>query len=132
LDVLNGLTALEGVLLSGKDGELSYRLSVRVASLLGNDASDRKQIFKTVKEFYDLRSKIIHGSPLKPKHMSQFENVQSLREIVRRIILSIMALLSSGNDEADLDGIKDEIVFDDDKRRKVQETASKFLHIVAG
>ena len=82
-----------------------------------------------MKEFYDLRSKIVHGSAskLSPKLQNRLENVHALREIVRRTILSVMAL--STEKDIRLDELLDQIVFDDAKRRDVQKLASKLLHL---
>lgn len=60
--VLNALTALEALLTNESNAELSYRLSLRIANLLESDDASRMRTFRVMKEFYDLRSKIIHGS----------------------------------------------------------------------
>jgi len=91
--VLNGLTALEALLTNDSNTELSYRLSLRVANLLGSEDA-------------------------------------ALREIVRRVILSVMALATSSElTQIRLEDLLDQLVFDETKRREVQRLASKFLHI---
>lgn len=45
-------------------GELSHKLSVRVARLLKSDYIDRKTIAKNMKIFYGKRSKVVHGDEL--------------------------------------------------------------------
>jgi hypothetical protein len=92
--VLNCLTALEALLTNETNAELSYRLSLRVANLLDSDDASRMKTFKDMKEFYDLRSKIIHGSEFKlsVKLQTRLQQVDSLRDIVRRTILSVMAV----------------------------------------
>jgi hypothetical protein len=97
--VLNALTALEALLTNESNAELSYRLSLRVANLLESDDASRLNRFTEMKEFYDLRSKIIHGSAskLSPKLRNRLESVPSLREILRRTILSVMAICLDGN-----------------------------------
>jgi Apea-like HEPN len=130
--VLNALTALEALLTNESNAELSYRLSLRVANLLESDDASRLNRFKEMKEFYDLRSKIIHGSAskLSPKLQNRIENVESLREILRRTILSVMAITAnSGTSDIRLDEILDQIVFDEVKRTEIQRSAAKFLHV---
>ncbi len=43
-----------------RKAELNYRLSQRVAWLMGRNASGRKSLVKDIKELYDIRSKILH------------------------------------------------------------------------
>jgi hypothetical protein len=130
-EVLYSLTALEGLLTSESTSELSYRLSLRVASLLGTNDESRKQVFKDMKEFYDLRSKIVHGIgfKLKPKHHARLQQIPVLREYLRRVLLSIMALLIEGMSGAKLEELLDDIVLDETARRKVQGNAAKYTHL---
>jgi hypothetical protein len=132
LAVLNALTALEAVLTNESNAELSYRLSLRVANLLESDDTSRLNRFAEIKEFYDLRSKIIHGSAskLSPKLQNRLQMVDSLREILRRTILSVMAIfLDENSTKVRLDELLDQIVFDAARRKEVQRLASKFLHL---
>src|ERR1035437_2152535 len=130
--VLNALTALEALLTNESNAELSYRLSLRVANLLESDDALRLNRFTEMKEFYDLRSKIIHGSAstLSPKLQNRLQMVDSLREILRRTILSVMALfLDDKSTEVRLDELLDQLVFDEAKRKEVQKLAAKFMHL---
>jgi hypothetical protein len=130
--VLNALTALEALLTTDSNTELSYRLSLRVANLLESDDASRLSTFKEMKEFYDLRSKIIHGSASKisTKLHNRLERSESLREIVRRTILSVMSIfLDAGSMDIHLDEVLDQIVFDEAKRRQIQKSAAKFLFL---
>jgi hypothetical protein len=131
-EVLYCLTALEGLLTSESNSELSYRLSLRVASLLGPDDESRKRMFKDMKDFYDVRSKIVHGSgfKLKLKHQVLLKQISTLREYLRRILLSIMALLKDGTSAGRLEQLFDEIVLDETLRKRVQADAAKYIHIV--
>jgi hypothetical protein len=54
------MVTLEALLVNAGEG-LSYHLAVRCANLLGSDAGQRKRIFKEAKDFYDLRSKLVHS-----------------------------------------------------------------------
>jgi Apea-like HEPN len=55
--------ALESLLLKSNDTELSYRLRIRVAQLIGGDISlnERKSIVRDVRNLYNVRSKIVHS-----------------------------------------------------------------------
>lgn len=59
---IDGSICLEALLSGRGGGELTHRLSVRVALLLGHSLGERQQIAKKVRQFYQLRSKMVHGS----------------------------------------------------------------------
>jgi hypothetical protein len=127
MDVVNALTALEALLLNGSKTELTYRLSMRIAHLLGADATSRKALFDDMKDFYDLRSMVVHGSELKPNHAKLLERLDHLREVLRRTLLTVMALIMEGISKSELECLFDKIVLDEGKRREVQAKASAFL-----
>lgn len=59
--LLSAVTALEAALLGpNKAGELSYRLRIRCAHLLGRRPSAKKSIFRRVSKIYEARSAIAH------------------------------------------------------------------------
>jgi hypothetical protein len=123
VEIVNSLTALEALLLNDSKSELTYRLSMRVAYLLGTNDETRKRLFRDVKEFYDLRSTIVHGSQIKPKHQSRLEQSNELREIVRIVLLTILALIGEGMNKSQIDQLLDEIIFDGFRRLQVQKSA---------
>lgn len=47
--------------LFGGNAELSFRISISIAKLLGNDDTERKQIQKLVADYYNKRSTLVHG-----------------------------------------------------------------------
>lgn len=58
---IDGAICLESLLSGGGKGELTYKLSVRTALLLGKKIEERRAIMKDVKDFYSLRSDVVHG-----------------------------------------------------------------------
>lgn len=132
-EVLGLFTALEGLLVTKDRSELTYRLSMRVACLLGEDDESRKRLFDEIKGFYDLRSTLVHGSGsrLKPKHQALLQQVSTLREHVRRVILRIMALLVNGIRPAEIEKLLDEMVFDQSARNRIYTESTRFIHIAA-
>ena len=56
--------ALEALYLDSSQAELSFRLSVTGARHLGKKLEDRKQIRRSLGDFYGLASRVIHGAPL--------------------------------------------------------------------
>ena len=93
--LIDYITAFESLFVKEKQ-ELSYRLSVRVALLIGKDKQDRKQIFELIKKAYDLRSKIVHGLKyeknvkINDKNISIQEFVSKIEEILRTSIKSAL------------------------------------------
>ena len=59
---IDGCVCLEALLSGRSRGELTHRLSVRAAILLGRSLDDRKKIAEDSRKFYALRSDVVHGS----------------------------------------------------------------------
>ena len=86
LSLINGLEALFN---PGKY-EIVYRISRNCAVLLGDgDESFAKNIFKDIKHFYGLRSKIVHGQK---KINLKEEEVNKLREYLRKSIKKLLEI----------------------------------------
>jgi Apea-like HEPN len=130
LDAISTVTALEA-LLTKKDeiDGLTYRLSMRTANLLGRDAETRKKIFLETKNFYNLRSRLVHGAQLDEKLLNRLNEIGSLRETLRRVILSVIALLPEDKKLANLPELLDDLAFDDEKRQHVHALADRFFHL---
>lgn len=71
---------------TGEWGEYRHKLGVRVARLLAKEYDDRKAIAKEMMEFYDARSKVVHGekTSLKSGFVEKVE--QYLRESIMHFI----------------------------------------------
>jgi hypothetical protein len=123
------VTALEALLTKSDETEgLTYRLSMRLANLLGHSPEARKSRFVEMKKVYGIRSKIVHGSPIVTKSNSRpLDNLPDLRETLRRVLLSALALFGSGVRPEDLPDRIDECALDDESRRQVQAEASKYV-----
>ncbi len=76
--LIDYMVSLEALFLKeGERAELSYRLSIRTAILLGKNKENREEIFSNVRDAYEFRSKIIHGS------------IKALNEDLREIVIKI-------------------------------------------
>jgi len=73
--------AFEAIFLNDDENkELSYRLRLRAAKLLGKKLEERQEIFDIVKNLYNFRSKIAHGETIdamKPKDAEKLKQVLS-------------------------------------------------------
>ncbi|WGT38104.1 HEPN domain-containing protein [Lysinibacillus sp. 1 U-2021] len=72
-------------------GENTYKVSERVAALLGVNSEDKLNIFLRVKKAYDFRSKYVHGSHIKFTDVSKVIEVSTdLDEIVRKVLKKVI------------------------------------------
>jgi hypothetical protein len=103
---------LEGSLLNGIEDELSYRASIRGAALLGQ-VREPSEVFRLIKAAYDTRSKIVHNGQtlteiakagkLGGVAVAQF--VDTVREVVRAVLLRYLSGISDGTSFADLNAM---------------------------
>ena len=78
---LDTMFVLENIFLRNTNQELKYKLSMRMAYILGgNDKEKRENIFNFIKESYDIRSKIVHGSEIQGLDK---QRVFKLRELTK-------------------------------------------------
>jgi len=70
---------------SGEHFELTHRLSNRISKVLGGDSfPQRKEMKKKIVDWYDIRSKIVHGATLKSKELTQIDELnQKVRASIK-------------------------------------------------
>jgi len=92
--VLDFFIAYEALFLQDT-AELSYRLSLRTATILGTTSKDKQKIFKFMRDAYILRSKIVHGKEPKIKRTTvDLTNVvPQLEEYLRKSIVHFLKLI---------------------------------------
>lgn len=107
-EVINLAIALEALYLTS-GMELSYRLSLRVASLLGKEYADKTkaQIAREIRDFYNKRSRIVHGETA---DINQ-EEVSTIRDYTRKSLQKFLDLSTKYNRSQILDSI-DDALFD--------------------
>lgn len=90
--LLDIAVALE-VLFSLQGGELTHKLSVRAAHLLGGSGEERIEVYESVQRLYRERSRIVHGgrSRRDGRHPDTEETVKSAYQIGRAAVLRILA-----------------------------------------
>jgi hypothetical protein len=87
--LLDAITTLEA--LFGIDSELSFRLAFRVAGLVAGNEAQRGELFDSMRQFYDTRSRIVHGGNLRSKHREDLGKIEELRSLVRQLLRSFIA-----------------------------------------
>ena len=80
------MIALECLILPRGDQKLQHRLSSRIARLLDGNTVRRKELTKTVKELYAIRSKIVHSG----FHEVAEKQCNQVRNIAKIIILRLL------------------------------------------
>ena len=80
----------------GDPQELSYKLAMRTAYLLGNTREARSEIFNDIKKAYNYRSKIVHGND-PPSREQLREIVPRVEEYLRQSLKKYLVLLNEGN-----------------------------------
>lgn len=67
--LIDFVTALEALLLAGQDdrGEFRFRFSAYGATFLGRSPEERRDIFRRLRDMYDTRSKLVHGTAPIPR-----------------------------------------------------------------
>jgi hypothetical protein len=80
--------ALESLYVRDRD-ELAYRLALRCAYFLEGDKP--AETFRAVKDIYDARSKIVHGTPRQPNDEQLEHLVAEAEKYVRRSICKLLS-----------------------------------------
>lgn len=112
--IIDQMIAFESLYL-GDPQELTYKLALRTAFLLGKRKDKRKAIFSDMKKAYDYRSRIVHGGS--PPSRDELQSIISktedyLRQSIRRFLL----LLSQGNSLKEIrDNLLDENILKNGK-----------------
>ncbi|MDO8472765.1 MAG: HEPN domain-containing protein [Dehalococcoidia bacterium] len=82
--------ALESLFGPRDKQELSFRMPLRIAAFLGADGPERQRIFNEMRDSYDLRSKIVHGSDGKSKKTTLSQSLTLVRSYLKRALLKIL------------------------------------------
>ena len=95
--------ALESiVLVDNENAELSYRLRIRIAHLVTSNPKNRKEVVNTVRELYNLRSKLVHDGKyeITDLELNSMKSI-SIRCIQRLCIDPIFQNITSPEDFSD-------------------------------
>jgi hypothetical protein len=122
--LVDDIVALESLV--GGGSELSYSLAQRVAAILGADDAERLSLFRSVLSFYDTRSRLVHGAPLRASHQQDLNRESELRDVVRRLLRAMLWLTESAAfypSKRFLEKRLDEVLLVLDEQRKLQRDA---------
>jgi len=123
--------AFESLYLLKRDKQKGTPLSARVATLLGKDATDERQLAAAVKQFYDLRNDLVHASFIDDRG-SDFlcENIYKYEDVLRRSILAFLDLNKRASTKEEIIKTLDEAAKQPSLRKDIQDKA-KLLNMTA-
>lgn len=100
-------------LFSPSDGELTFKVSQRVAFYIGSDMSEVKTIFEQVKRVYEIRSRYLHGQPFdnKSKRLNFKEESKNMDDILRRVLKKVILFDSKLFLSKDIESSLNDLVF---------------------
>ncbi len=84
--IFDAVIALEAILLKDTEDDLSYKLALRGAHLLGTSEPERVGLFDLFRKAYRKRSKIVHGATNVPPEPSASEIVDLARRVLKRFV----------------------------------------------
>ena len=91
-------SALETLFANGDNTELSHKLSERVSKFLETALSERKEIYKSVKKIYEVRSKVVHGATFKSQKTTELcDIIQRADQICRRVMVYALTTKEDDN-----------------------------------
>lgn len=89
--VIDLRVALETLYLDSDEGELGFRLSLTGARHLRDELEDRRDVRKSLADFYRLASRVVHGTPIKRKdEAAALALVDRATDLCREGILKIV------------------------------------------
>lgn len=97
--VIDFMISLES-LFSKSDGEITHKISIRIALLFGQNEFDTECLRNFIKNMYKLRSTIVHGSDLNQAfrkiHITENRIKNKLTIIARDSIIAYLCLIDNG------------------------------------
>ncbi len=140
--VATAVMGLEALFLEG-DGELKYRLGLRVARVLGLLGLDPHKVTKELRDAYDVRSKYVHGSALSKAKKKTIgagcdgQNVFTLNVFnYLRLSILVWLVISPGNkkplSKRELLQLIDRSMVDSSQARVLEEHLRPVAEIIGG
>ena len=94
-DIILDLTALFEILMS-VGTEISFRIAIYTAVLIGVDSEDKKNIFQNMRNLYKLRNDVTHGRDFQ-NNFQKFGGIEIINEVfkyLRKVIIKYIDLYS--------------------------------------
>ena len=120
--------ALEALFSPSDKGELTYRMAQSASFLIGENAEERKDIYRFVKAMYSRRSALFHGQyDVDAYSDGKFvtdEEIEKLASVIRRSMLKFLVLFLRGSNKPQdvLDRLNMCMLDPEEARRMSEET----------
>ena len=128
IQFIHAMISLESLL--GDHVELRYKISIRLALLLGLVDGNNLTVFENTKKYYDARSKILHGSSTLSENSDiGLEDIRTILKYSRQCILCFIIILAQQSLLGNNSNIRknyvlkliDEAILDPNKRTVLEE-----------
>lgn len=125
--IVDYATALEATLVPERDYN-TKRVSHRAGAVIAQGGLDEEEaVVKIVKRLYDIRSQIVHGSPLGDKNRKWLaENFDKVETVVRQILVAAVQTLPPGEKDR---GVELEKLYDLADKDRGKAAVDKFREI---
>lgn len=125
-EILDFMIAIESLFGENKP-ELTHRISIRVALLLGKNEFDTECIRKFITEIYGIRSKIAHGDEISIKNFTLNGMKLKIQIILNESIKAFLNMMSSGKSIKEIHKELDNSISSPRLRNIVQKQAKVIL-----
>lgn len=89
--VFDYISICEAIVIGNNEGEFSYKVPLHMTNLtFGLGTLTPNERFKLFRKCYELRSKVAHCSPVKPKHQVTGDELEHLRLTVQQLCLKAL------------------------------------------
>jgi hypothetical protein len=96
--VVDYMIALEATLVPEHGFGIGQRLRNRAVSLLGLRDSAARDASRVLRDFYNVRSTLVHGSPLGDRHRNSLQQMSEFELLVRRILVAALRQIPPDED----------------------------------
>ena len=127
ISIIDCFISLEALCMRTNDNtELSYRISNRLAVLLGEDDKSRLNLRKAIRDFYNIRSRIVHGEYINLPR----EGHNSLFVWTRKAILRFFVLAEKYQNHDEIIDLIDDAMIDNKILEKLNEESCKLIDVI--
>lgn len=95
--IVDYITVLETILVPEKDF-LGRRLRERAAALIKDEQTDTDDTKRLLRDFYNIRSVIVHGSDITSSKESVLKRNMDFEQVVRHVIVEALKVIPVGDD----------------------------------
>jgi Apea-like HEPN len=91
--LIDDIICLEAVLTT--QVELAFTIAFRISGMLEADDTRRRELFRSLKSFYNTRSRVLHGAKMRQQETDDVNRERDLRDVVRRTLRGLLALIGT-------------------------------------